>query len=531
MKDLLEHLNLVTPLVWLVTDEPDRATDIISQNARRKVFRMDVFDGLVAFVDGEWRKVIVELDGVETTTGDMSVAVHHVVEERGLFIMYNFHLEAEKQLTILNGLFNRYRTAVFENDEEMTPMQVIMLSCSPQIPAEIVRHAALCHLPLPDPAELAGLVTYLEQSSPIDVSLIPEDLDITRVTRRGLGLTEAEFIQACLLSVRELGHIDDEFIHRFKLEKIKEGGILEIRQPKLGLEDIGGLDNAKEIIEGVKWCWDNPEEAERLNIVPLRRLLMVGVPGTGKSAICEATAKTLKLDLAKTGIGANMNMFIGQSESNMRNTFAQIKAMAPLVCWIDEVGRDLAEGSFVGDSGTTQRTHAEFLTGLQELPDNVFLMAAANGLQNLAPEMMRADRFDQIMFVGFPTEEERVEIFNIHLGNEKENHDINMLASSSEFFTGAEIKALVREARFRITRKEKRSVTTSDLLEFIPAMRNRLWLKNREGIQGLYRKAVDEWDWASSKQLENAASVIDGTSEKATGHAPATGGVKFAGFK
>ena len=132
----------------------------------------------------------------------------------------------------------------------------------------------------------------------------------------------------------------------------------------------------------------------------------MGIPGTGKSAICEATANALGLDLARTGVSQVMNSFVGQSEANMRAVFNQIKVMAPLCVWIDEFGRDMSGGQSSShvDGGTTDRVHGEFLTGLQELPENVFLICAANQIENLKPEMLRAERFDKIIFVGLPSQ-------------------------------------------------------------------------------------------------------------------------------
>src|SRR5690606_27736174 len=150
-------------------------------------------------------------------------------------------------------------------------------------------------------------------------------------------------------SVRDYSVISPKVVKDFKSSKIKAGGVLEIIEPKMSLDDIGGLDRAKEIINAIVWSWTNPTEAEKFGITPIRRMLMIGVPGTGKSAICEATASTLGLELAKFGVSSMMNKFIGESERNMRLAFKQIKAMAPLVIWDDEIGRDLSGSGSMND--------------------------------------------------------------------------------------------------------------------------------------------------------------------------------------
>ena len=122
-----------------------------------------------------------------------------------------------------------------------------MISCVDEVPPELVRHIVKVHLPLPDAQEFAGIVTFLSKEA--DRPILPEDIDLSSISRAAKGLTEAEFVQACLTSVREVGVIDAEFINKFKRDKIKENGVLEIRRPRIGLDDIGGLDRAKEIIK------------------------------------------------------------------------------------------------------------------------------------------------------------------------------------------------------------------------------------------------------------------------------------------
>jgi SpoVK/Ycf46/Vps4 family AAA+-type ATPase len=337
---------------------------------------------------------------------------------------------------------------------------------------------------------------------------VADTSSLSAIAKAGVGLTEQEFIQVSLLSLNTTQKVDPVFMSKWKMDRVKQGGIIEIRRPKINLDDIGGLDLAKELIDNVVWTWNNPVEAAALDIMPLRRVLFVGVPGTGKSAICEATASSLNLDLAKFGVSQMMDKFIGESEKRMRAAFSQLRAMAPLVVWMDELGRDLSVGDYQGDGGTTSRVHGEFLTGIQELPDNVLLMAAANQIGHISPEMLRADRFDKIMFVGLPSMEERVGIFGIHLGEDADQFDLESLASQSDTFTGAEIKALIREAKFKISVKEKRKITQKDIESLIPSQQNRMWIKHKETVLDMYKRAIAEWDWASSKQLEDAAKLF-----------------------
>jgi SpoVK/Ycf46/Vps4 family AAA+-type ATPase len=310
------------------------------------------------------------------------------------------------------------------------------------------------------------------------------------------------------MSVLEHGTISSSYIYEAKMANVKKNGILEIIKPKITFDQIGGLDNIKDVIMRNLYFWNNPEEAEKFGIQPIRRMLTVGIPGTGKSAICEATASALGLDLARTGVSQVMNSFIGQSEQNMRTVFQQIKVMAPLCVWIDEFGRDMSGGqsSSQVDGGTTDRVHGEFLTGLQELPNDVFLMCAANQLNHLKPEMLRAERFDKIFFVGLPSFEERIEIIKIYLP--EDTYDYSAIAQATKYFTGAEIKSLVKETKFNVVSAEHRMLNTADVVKAAPFMRNILWNKEREMIRDLYRYAYDNWDWASSFQYNDIDDIL-----------------------
>jgi len=207
-----------------------------------------------------------------------------------------------------------------------------------------------------------------------------------------------------------------------------------------------------------------------------------------------------------------MNSFIGQSEANMRSVFKQIKLMSPLCVWIDEFGRDLSGGSSSShvDGGTTDRVHGEFLTGLQELPEETFLLCAANSLDSLRPEMLRADRFDKIMFVGLPSFEERKHIFQIHLSKINTDHEYNYdeLADASIYMTGAEIVSLIRETKFYVTSESFKSIETKDVMTFIPRTKNTIWLKHNDMVMSMYQYAIEQWDWASTSQLEDAKMIL-----------------------
>ena len=397
-----------------------------------------------------------------------------------LNLMFDVFSNPDGFVEMYAGLFNNanviYREAFWSNDLASMPIQYIIVSHF-SAPENFAHLFNSIETEYPSIEDFVTVLAHINSSS--NNQLVTSDYKA--IASSALGLSETEFINLALTSVLETGEVSADYIYEQKMSSVKKNGILEIIKPQITFDNIGGLDFIKDLIARNANLWHNPEQAKQFGISPIRRMLMVGIPGTGKSAICEATANALGLDLARTGISQVMNSYIGQSEANMRAVFKQINAMAPLCVWIDEFGRDLSGGqsSSQVDGGTTDRVHGEFLTGLQELPENVFLMCAANQLEHLKPEMLRADRFDKILFVGLPSLEERQSIFSIYLSGIDTPHVYNTeaLANATQYFTGAEIKSLISEVKFFVSSSELRAINTQDILSHVSKMRNILWNK------------------------------------------------------
>lgn len=513
------HLKLRTPLVWVTTEEPGRVIDKIVENTDETVYRMDSLAGFIKW-DAEqnmWVQVLLpDEEGELQPVKDPSIALDYVLNEKSTMILENAHNGAQALSGLLLSVVLQYRKAFYSDDNNEIPAQFFMLSHKDEIPGEIARMTSHVMHDLPSREELVAIVDHIGSDQ------IPLGSEPTLIARAALGLSETEFISAALFNFKEHGNVTAKEINKKKMDLLKQNGILEVRTPEMSIDNLGGLDNAKELIREVNWIWNNPEEAKKLHIESLRRIMFVGVPGTGKSLICEAISSVLELDLAKGGVSNAMNKYVGESESNMRRMFATLKRMAPIVFWIDEFGRDMSGGMSSGsvDGGTTDRVHGEFLTGLQELPNEVFLAAAANRIEDLPPEMTRADRFDRIMFVGFPTESERESIFKIHIGDTHEDHNLEQLAAATSFFTGAEIKALIKEVRFHIGTKHKRAPTTREIVEHVPRVKGRVWINHRAPIVAMYERAQLEWTWASTEQELEADKVLREAKNPTSHHVP-----------
>jgi len=521
---LFNQIKLGYPSLWVKSTEFDRAINTIVRYDFREYFTIDTEKGLCQYIDKTWKPVLVELPNPEggtilTTPFDMSLCYEYItkfIETSSKQVSFIIKVLGKPDsimsyIPLISSLQTKHRE-MFWNDDVVNYVQMIFIS-SFDVPEDYSYMFKASTFAIPNMEELYQVVDHINNSS--EGRFIEQD-SIKDVVRSGLGLNESEFIDYCLQSVIERGTVDPKYIYDNKMRAIKQHGILEIIKPTMSFDNIGGLDNIKDIIRRTAFLRANKDQANKFGVVPIRRVLMVGIPGTGKSAICQATANELQLDLARTGISQVMNSFVGQSEANMRAVFAQIKAMNPLCVWIDEFGRDLSGGASSSsvDAGTTDRVHGEFLTGLQELPDETFLMCAANQLDHLRPEMLRADRFDKIIFVGLPSFNERLDILKIYLREIDTDHEFDYpaIAEATEHFTGAEISSLIREVKFFVVSQDFRPINTQDIISYVPKIKNTIWNKHRDMVQSMYQFALEQWDWASTEQYNDASMVISGRS-------------------
>lgn len=527
---LFDKIKLNYPNIWIKDVDYSRMVDIITSTIDREYFTIDFNSGFSQLVDGNWKSVLVknymqEMTGGPDyiTTNDPQIALIWLAENASKIsknITYFINVIGDPNNLIipfsghLANFKHQYRSAFWQDDLSLMPIQFVFIS-SQECPKEYIHYFNVIEDIYPTAEEIATIINHINSAA--HDSLADQE-DVKDLVSASFGLTESQIIDLCLSSVVNTKKLNAKYIYDSKMSSIKRDGILEIIKPQISFDNIGGLDNIKDIIRRTAALRANQQQAASFGVTPIRRLLMVGIPGTGKSAICQATAKELNLDLARTGISQVMNSFIGQSEANMRAVFKQIRAMSPLCVWIDEFGRDLSGGSSSShvDGGTTDRVHGEFLTGLQELPEETFLMCAANQLDALRPEMLRADRFDKIFFVGLPSFAERRSIFEINLGKIKTDHQYNYdeLADASVYMTGAEIVSLIKEVKFYVVSGELRPINTKDILKHIPTVKNTIWIKHQDMVKSMYEYALAQWDWASSDQMNDASVILGRTKPK-----------------
>ena len=290
---------------------------------------------------------------------------------------------------------------------------------------------------------------------------------------KGLSLLEIDTILA--LAFRDDGTLSDEapnLVLEQKRQVIEKAGILEMIPLQEGMDDIGGLNNLKKWIGNKARILNDMKRAEEFGVELPKGVLIAGVPGCGKSLNAKASAKLMGVPLLKLDMGRIMGKYVGESESNMRKAIALAEAISPCVLWVDELEKAFAGiGGNGGAAEVTTRLFGQFLTWMQEKKSAVFVVATANDVMKLPPELMRKGRFDEIFYVQMPTKEERKKIFEIHIKKRRpqdlKNIDIEKLAKETEGYSGADIEGVVKEGIENAFINDKTDVSTWDLMTAI----------------------------------------------------------------
>lgn len=254
-----------------------------------------------------------------------------------------------------------------------------------------------------------------------------------------------------------------------KEQIIKKSGYLEYFHPEEGLSSIGGLDRLKNWIDIRGSVFKNMEKAKQFGLPTPKGLLLLGVPGTGKSLTAKAIGFSWGLPVIKMDMGKIFGSLVGESENNMRTSLRLVDSISPCVLWIDEIEKGMSgiQSSGSTDGGTTSRVLGTFLTWAQEKTSTVFIVATANDISKLPPEFLRKGRVDEIFFVDLPSNKEREEILKIQLNKVKRdftNFDIDKLVNASEGFSGAEIEEGIKDSLFSAFYDNEKDITTDYIL-------------------------------------------------------------------
>jgi hypothetical protein len=351
---------------------------------------------------------------------------------------------------------------------------------SVHIPPELQGLAASWRLKPPSVQELTELVQRSIEdlrARGFPVTLTHDDVAGMAEALRGMSTSEAErLIQRAALRDGSLGADDVGFLRQEKAGSLEETGAVQLIEADVGtLDDVGGLDRLKAWLE-LRGRALEPQ-ARDFGLEPPKGVLIVGVPGCGKSLCAKTIARTWQLPMLLLDVGGLYGPYVGESEQRLARALETVEAMAPAVLWIDEIEKGFASSG--GDGGVSQRLLGTFLRWLQERPSGIFIVATANDVESLPPELLRKGRFDETFFVDLPDEAARAQIFRAHLRRRErdpDGFDLTPLVEASDGFSGAEIEAAIVGGLYRAYAHGTPLTTVdilSELIATVPLSRTR----------------------------------------------------------
>ena len=443
------------PLIYIPTSEEERAEAAIREEAQlqgnRAVYTWDFVDGYQGNLNDAGfgrRNPLQALEFVEKLPASAPA----------VFILRDFHRFLE-DASVSRKLRNLARLL------KSQPKNLVLLSPRIVTTEELSEVITVLEFALPTGAEIKAEVERLLAAT--EQSLGGKVLDELVRSCQGLSIERIRRVLArAIASHGEIQPEDVELVLEEKRQTIRQTQILDFYPAVEKISDIGGLDNLKDWLLRRGGAFS--ERARAYGLPHPRGLLLVGIQGTGKSLTAKAIAHHWHLPLLRLDVGRLFGGLVGESESRTRQMIQMAEALAPCILWIDEIDKAFAGLGGKGDAGTTSRVFATFISWLAEKSSPVFVVATANDIQALPPEMLRKGRFDEIFFVGLPSQEERKAIFTVHLSRLRphnlKNYDIDRLAYETPDFSGAEIEQTIVEA-MHIGFSQNRDFSIDDILE------------------------------------------------------------------
>jgi SpoVK/Ycf46/Vps4 family AAA+-type ATPase len=444
--DLELILRSRTPIVIIETQDEARILDLLQSISMRRastdylpLFRWTITDGLQRL------DILLEPQSINSQPTDVLKHIR-AVSKPGLYVLLDFHpfLEDPVHVRLIKDICIRFSSI---------ERQIVLISHKVTIPDELEVFCARFDMALPDDQERTSIVknTVDEYSGDnpgraVQIDQKAHDLLVENLA----GLSYADTRRLARNAIYFDGAIsksDLPQVMKAKYELLNRGGALQFEYDTASFGDVGGLSRLKEWLAQRRPAFRGEESASHLD--PPKGLLLLGIQGCGKSLAAKATAGVFGVPLLRLDFGAIYDKYHGETERKLRESLTTADVMSPCVLWIDEIEKGIAGRG--GETGTAQRVLGTFLTWMAEKKSHVFVVATANDISTLPPELVRKGRFDEIFFVDLPTPKIRASILAIHLSNRDQalgRFDIDSLANAMEGFSGAEIEQAVVSALY-----------------------------------------------------------------------------------
>jgi AAA+ superfamily predicted ATPase len=457
------------PIVYVLTWEEGRVEQHLLDIANRRNKQLYCW----SVTTGLCRAGSAQSSGRAKGVSDPVEALDNVIEhkEAAIYLFKDLHpfvkdspsniAVIRKLREVAQALSNSYKTLVITSP---------VMECAPELQKDIT----VLDYPLPGIKDLHALYNRICQdvSANGKVKLCQDTKDLEQLLRAAIGLTLQEAENVFAKTIVAEGKLSGESISAIFSEKqqiIRKSGLLEYYDSIANVSDIGGLDNLKEWLKKRSLAFS--EGARSFGLPAPKGVLLIGVQGCGKSLCAKAVSRLWNMPLLRFDMGRMFSSLVGSSEENIRRAIAVAESIAPVVLWADEIDKAFSgsQGSAMTDGGTTARVMSTFLTWLNEKQKAVFVMATANDISQLPPELLRKGRLDEIFFVDLPSLTERRQIFQIHIAKRRRDpakFDLDRLAEASDGFSGAEIEEAIISALYDVFYLDK-EMETSDVLKSI----------------------------------------------------------------
>ncbi len=483
------------PLIQIETNEELRLLKYLEETAKEK--KWNLYTWAVTF----GLKKISEQAAVEKTSS-LKDALQFIKDtpKLGIFIMLDYQLH-------LTDLISQRLIKEIAQTYTQKPLTLLLIGSNFELPDDLNKLFIKFKPSLPSPSQIRDIFAE-EAHQWINAEpgrKLVGKIDVMEMLfQQFKGIAEEDMRKLALNSISDDGKINlDDVRHvlDFKRQRLGKNGLLEFYTDSPDFSDLGGLDVLKAWLELRRSAFTGDDKA--LGVDPPKGILLLGVQGSGKSLAAKCVAGSWKVPLLRLDFGSLYAKYLGDSEHNVREVLIQAEAMAPCVLWIDEIEKGItSDGSGSTDGGVSRRLLAPILTWMAEHKAKVFLVATANDVSQLPPELLRKGRMDEIFFVDLPDHDIRCDILRIHLNKRKINSldfEIEKISDACEGFSGAEIEqALV--AAIYVSLSEHRPVKTQHLLNEMKLTKP-LSILMSEKISGLRKWALGRTMQATSEKV------------------------------
>lgn len=479
-RNFVRYIDAGLPVLYVDTFEGDKAKEIIRElcsQHRRGVIEWNLL-GAVDFSDEQM---------LALPKADLAATLQLLIDDDNLdnktLILQDAHFSLDNPETI--AALKAVAQGITSGKYDCT---VCIISPLVPLPKELENYTTIMELDPLTEENIEKIVRDFIKTQEIDQ---PEDDLLNKIITRLKGLSQTEIYNILSLAISEDGMLTSRDLTNIleqKQQLVKKSGILEMIRVKETMNDIGGLENLKRWLLRKSEIFKQIKKAQDFGVDIPKGVLIAGMPGCGKSLTAKAAAKSFDVPLLRLDMGRLMGKYVGESEGNMRRAIKITEASSPCVLWIDELEKAFAGvGGKGGGSEVTTRLFGNFLTWMQEKDSLAFVVATANKIDALPPELLRKGRFDETFYVDLPNRTERKKILEIHIRKRRPQDlsqiDLDRLADKTDGYCGADLEGVIREAIESAFVHKKATLSTEDIIDAI---------ENTHSLSEVMKDSIDD---------------------------------------